>query len=443
MQRKLDNGFIVRSLDEGIDTDRERLPEFYRTVFKEESEDEGEFVAQWTQDLLDGLHPYMNLADFVVAVDPAEDDRIVSATLLLPQRINYQGIELAVGQPEIVGTDKAYRRRGLVREVFKMIHERSESLGHVMQFIGGIPYFYRQFGYAMAIDMGGRYYFPFARVKKLKDGESSRFTFRRATEADIPELKAIYDANAHHYLTYSALDEVELRYHLSEKRPKNPNIRDVYLICDTKQDDVPVGFVMLGREVDKGEAYCSLYMVGDKSSYLATLDDTMREMKRVFNETLPDKEIDGVTLRVEQVPVLETLFRRTYGVGVWQYPYNWYVRIPHPAQFIKQIAPAMEANLRGSVANAYSGDLRVGFYKREHLKMTFEDGKLIDAVMEADDDAKLQAQFPFDTFWNVVFGHKSLFELRENIVDVNVNREGWALLESLFPKKPSNIIMLG
>ena len=58
------------------------------------------------------------------------------------------------GLPELVGTHPDYRRRGLVREQFEVLHRWSEERGHLMQAIGGIPYYYRRFGYEMAVYMG-------------------------------------------------------------------------------------------------------------------------------------------------------------------------------------------------------------------------------------------------------------------------------------------------
>ena len=60
-------------------------------------------------------------------------------------------MELDAGLPELVGTHPDYRRRGLVREQFEVLHRWSKERGHLMQAIAGIPYYYRRFGYEMAV----------------------------------------------------------------------------------------------------------------------------------------------------------------------------------------------------------------------------------------------------------------------------------------------------
>ncbi len=37
-----------------------------------------------------------------------------------------------------------------------MVHQRSADEGHLVTAITGIPYFYRQFGYEYALDLGGK-----------------------------------------------------------------------------------------------------------------------------------------------------------------------------------------------------------------------------------------------------------------------------------------------
>jgi hypothetical protein len=54
------------------------------------------------------------------------------------------------------------------------------------------------------------------------------------------------------------------------------------------------------------------------------------------------------------------------------------------------------------------------------------------------------ATFPYDTFLHLLFGHRSLTELRHILADSEVRgNEGRALLKALFPKPSSNIWPMG
>jgi predicted acetyltransferase len=95
------------------------------------------------QDLLDSGK--MAAKDFLVARD-ASSGKVVSSSCLIPQNIQYSGIPLKAGQPELVGTDPAYRRMGLISQQFTELHRWSEAQGDDLQIIAGIPNFYRQYG---------------------------------------------------------------------------------------------------------------------------------------------------------------------------------------------------------------------------------------------------------------------------------------------------------
>src|SRR5215210_5833985 len=110
-------------------------------------------IAAGTRDLMSGDHPTCDASDFTVVEDPGTGF-IVSSSCLIPQRFSYEGLEFDAGLPELVGTHPDYRRRGLIRDQFEVLHRWSEERGYLMQAIGGIPYYYRQFGYEMAVSMG-------------------------------------------------------------------------------------------------------------------------------------------------------------------------------------------------------------------------------------------------------------------------------------------------
>ncbi len=110
---------------------------------------------------------------------------------LIPQTWTYAGIPFKVGRPELVGTLPEYRNRGLVRRQFDIIHQWSAEQGEKVQVITGIPYYYRLFGYEMAMNLGGgRAGFP-THIPRLKEGEAEPYHIRR-------QLRLI----SHSYLSY-------------------------------------------------------------------------------------------------------------------------------------------------------------------------------------------------------------------------------------------------
>ncbi|MGB1286290.1 MAG: GNAT family N-acetyltransferase, partial [Aggregatilineales bacterium] len=246
MQKILENGLILRSLDEGHENDRETLAEFYMRVFgeAEPGDEDVQTFDKWTHDLLH-TNPVMALENFFVVVDPAHDEKIVSALMLIPQTWTYAGIEFGMGRVELVATEKDYRRRGLVRELMDAAHERSADLGHLVQGITGIPYFYRQFGYTMAVDnLGSRCIVQFSSFAPLKDDKQPDFTLRDATPDDIPALMVMDEFAESQYLMTVRRDAAMWEFEIVG-RHETPYFLtgDVQMIIN--QDDMPVGYVML------------------------------------------------------------------------------------------------------------------------------------------------------------------------------------------------------
>ena len=123
--------------------DLEELAAFNMRIHSDDPQQPETFLQDWTQDLMSGTHPTTGPSDFTVVVDEKAHGRIVSSMNLISQTWAVDDISFGVGRPELVGTDPAYRRRGLVRLQFAAIHAKSAARGELMQIITGIPWYYR------------------------------------------------------------------------------------------------------------------------------------------------------------------------------------------------------------------------------------------------------------------------------------------------------------
>ena len=124
-------------------------------------------------------------------------------------------------------------------------------------------------------------------------------------------------------------------------------------------------------------------------------------------------------------------------------PYAWYVRVPDLPQFLQLITPVLERRLAASPMAAYSGEVRIDFY-RGGLRLTFERGDSVAIVpwQRPIWGERQHASFPPLVFLQLLFGRRSLAELRDAFPDVRALPEAAALLEALFPKRISRIAAL-
>src|ERR671921_446157 len=191
-------------------------------------------VAAFTRDLMSGNHPTCDASDFTVIEDTTTGS-IVSSVCLIGQRFSYEGVEMDAGLPELVGTHPDYRRRGLVREQFEVLHRWSSERGHLMQAIAGIPYYYRRFGYEMAVYMGWgrRLYVQDVPGKVSKaDGEDSPRTYhlRPAAASDARFISDLERRARGRYLLTSSRDERLWRYEVAGRDPKSDESLEVKIV---------------------------------------------------------------------------------------------------------------------------------------------------------------------------------------------------------------------
>ncbi len=121
-------------------------------------------------------------------------------------------------------------------------------------------------------------------------------------------------------------------------------------------------------------------------------------------------------------------------------PYAYYMRVPDLAAFLNLIKPVLKKRLAGSAFVNYTGELKLSFYK-DGLNITFEKGKIASIENLAFDALEgCRAEFPALTFLHLLFGHRTIGELKYIYPDCTTKDEETAnLINALFPKKASEI----
>jgi hypothetical protein len=447
MLRDLGDGLVMRRATEA---DAERLGEFNADVLRgQDAPDPAPWMDAWTRDLIGGRHPTFR-ADSALLVEDTRAKTIVSSMVLLSHTWTYAGVPVSVGHPEIVGTRPEFRGRGLVRAMFDLAHGWSAERGHQLLAINGIPWFYRQFGYEMALELGGgpRLYTPglAAGVKQAQPP----YRVRPATDADAQFLAATSAHAGRRYLVTAPRDEAVWRYVVSGRTAGSAARAEVRII--ESQAGEPAGY--------------------------------LEHMSRLWGPGLHLRELEvrpGVSWRAVAYPVLAYLCEtgETYAreakaelglidcwmlgtahpfAGVVQFagarrPYAYYLRTPDLPDLLRRLTPVLERRLAESPLVGHTGELRLSFY-RSGLRLVLDAGRIksveawppprtaagLDFSLPSADERRPSAMFPDLTFLQALFGYRSLDELEAAFPDcVARGQEPRALLQALFPKAPSKV----
>lgn len=434
LPRDLGDGLVLRR---STPADAEALAEFNKLIHRDPGVAEAdEPVAAWTRDLLTRAHPTFNPDDFTI-VEDTRIGKIVSSLNTISQTWAYGGISFGVGRPELVGTLPEYRRRGLVRAQFEVIHAWSADRGELVQAITGIPFYYRQFGYEMALALGGGRSGLLSAVPKLKEGEIEPYRVRPAVEADLPFIVALDAAASRRWLVTCVRSEAEWRYELSGKNEINVN-RLAWAIVEAASG-APVGLVGHAWRVWEGNLGVAYVEVAAGVSWLAAAPSILRYLGGTAQAyaSRDGKPADRLQFWLAQEhpffaaaqDLLPTIRR----------PYAWYLRVADLPGFLRHITPVLEDRLARSIAVGHTGVLKLSFY-RDGLRLAFDAGRLtvVEPWMPTHDDGG-GAAFPGLSFLQLLFGYRSLEELRGAFPDCWADGDApRALLGILFPKQPSD-----
>lgn len=431
--RKLDDNLIIRH---ATSEDAQAL-----VKFNEEIHSEGDWDAKgleaWTLDLISGEGPTFDTGDFTIVEDTSSGE-IVSSACTISQTWSYEGIPFKVGRPELVGTKKEYRRRGLIRQQFEILHEWSEARGELVQIITGIPYYYRQFGYEMALALGGGKAGYEPHLPILKDDEKEPYTFRLAAEEDIPFLMTAYERGCKRSMISSEWDGALWRFELTGKRKYNINRREIYVIED--QDGEKTGFIGIPPVKWGQGSMLTLYELSPGCAWSDVTPSVIRFLWQKGEELAVEQDqkqkLFGFWLG-EQHPVYEVIPTK---LPRERKPYAYFVRVPDLPAFLNTIKPILESRLATSAFANHTGTIKLSFY-RDGLSLNFKQGRLEEIKALAFDALEdTVANFPPLVILHLVFGYRTVEELKHILPDCTTkDDETMNLLNALFPKKASQI----
>jgi len=321
--------------------------------------------------------------------------------------------------------------------MFDVLHAESAQRGQQLLLIEGIPWYYRQFGYEMALEL------PAARqcdVDQLPDPPTGdgAFRVRPAEQRDLAVVAKLYEQRCAQSRLSCVRDETLWRYELDGRAPECEGYRALSIVESPAGE--PVAALAAMDSLRHGlfvVNFCEL-AGGVPGQKLAR--HLLGELRRLGEERAARDggDFKGVILALGRVHPLYELARARLRDG--PDPYAFYVRVPDLPGFLRTIAPELERRLAASAFAGHTGAVDVNLY-RSGLRLVFDGGRL-ERVEEWTPDTATRGDvsFPDLTFLQLLTGQRSLAELEDFLPDCLVSNENrGALIDALFPPEPSNM----
>lgn len=437
LPRDLGDGLVLRR---ATAADVDRLATFNADIQRPpQSSEPDPRISTWTRDLFTAP-PAGFTADDATIIEDRAIGAIVSTLILISQTWSYGGIPFGVGRPELVGTDPRYRRRGLVRVQMELIHEWSAARRQQVQAITGIPYFYRLFGYEMALALGGGRSFHRAIVPALRPDENERFRVRAATDADASFVSRTYDQAERRHVVACVRDEVSWRYELVGRTPGSDEERKFAVVENAM--GASVGFLSYAPWLTQsGDLYVNYFELQPGTSWLAVMPSVLRFLDAIgtsLESSLPTPRFVDMAFGFgESHPAYAVLGDRFMRVG---HPYAWYIRVPDVIGFLATVSPALERRIAESLIPGHTGDLKLSFYE-SGCRVRTEAGRFASVEPWTPSPADPgDLAFPGLTFLQLLFGYRSLAELEHAFADCRVSsNEARVVANALFPRATSYV----
>ncbi len=429
---ELEDGLVMRGATRD---DAMRLADF-NTEMHTDDDEPREWMWNWTNDLVTKPHPTMKLDD-IILVEDTSNGQVVSSCIYFEQTWSYCGIPVPFGRPELVSTHPDYRNRGLIRRQFEQMHRWGDERGHLVLGITGIPFYYRQFGYEMALPMGPQRDGSVAHLPKPKKDEKLPVSIRPAERSDAPFITNLKNDSLDRSLFAPLVTPDEVEYQIFDRHPKSVISRKALIIEDESAQ--AVGFAVYSPAVEMQGAELSSLEFNEMWMFREYTEPFLKLLRDVLLAVPAegDKSVRVISARLADGHPAQSFLGSQFPSG--KSNYAWYMRTPDLPKLLKLVAPKLEERLAGTVFGGLSGEKVLSFY-RSGVAFTFEDGNITD-VKETKFPVrhKAVASLPDLSFLQLLFGRTNMSGLREVLVDAHATSSGnELLLDTLFPKMPSD-----
>ncbi|MHA2386009.1 MAG: GNAT family N-acetyltransferase [Candidatus Thorarchaeota archaeon] len=381
-------------------------------------------------DLLPGFSREMNFY-----IRDSDKGVFVSSLNAIPSVWGYANIPIRNLELGFVGTLPEYRKKGLVRALYREFFENELIRGRYdISTIQGIPYYYRQFGYDFLIPAWRSVFLRTNQVTDIPPKEKPawmRLSIRPATKANLESIIRLYDEMTTRTLVSTVRDRKLWEIQEQQRREYEHEFM-TYVVKRGKEVEGYFRLVSRENEKDPGNGFLDVI-----ESSIRTYNGVKRSLQ-FLKEQCKDKNLNRIALsgainsNLSQVG-LDLGGNMSRG---WKHQ----LRIPDVIRFLKRIRPVLQKRLRNTMFEGLTQEVTINTYRHCYV-LDFQEGKIrqIKDLGIHEDGKNLSFRAPPNDFVRLLLGQYSIDELSQQNIDFLVTGPVKSLIATLFPKQESFI----
>jgi predicted N-acetyltransferase YhbS len=348
----------------------------------------------------------------------ADGARVASAVARIDHRMQLDGLEFPTAQIEYVATDESYQRRGLVAAQMQWHHDACREAGIAVQMIGGIPYFYRRFGYGYGLEDASLFLFDRDQVNAIP---TPGMKVRIAARDDVDAILCLEDERPTEGLRVLRDERAWLRV---LGMCAHNDWADIFVAED---DDDVVGWARIFDHPKESRTFLLPSVARSPAAVTALV---RAALDRAGDNVVIGFDSPG-TVFAEQLRVLGSPF--LLGLG-------YYVRIPDPIAFLELLQPVLSRRLAASDLAEGRGTVEISLYSYG-IALDYEEGAVtgVRKVPGVEDPTDVDGiGVAPDWFPALALGRWKATDLAKRVDDVLILRDHH-LMNVLFPYRTSDV----
>jgi len=373
-------------------------------------------IKNWLTLMMDGRHPHIDAANFIVAQD-TNSGRLAASVTYMPWTYSYGGSRVKAVRLEEVYCAPEYRGCGIIRRIAERIEEITAQEGYLFACVYGKNALYPHLGFTHALPNEEEGYCYV--IEKEEAGKELRIA--KADDDDLPAIVKLYEANYTRNLLTTAIGPTELNY-----------MKNIYVEGE---------FYVVKRP---DESICSFFhtQLKDRRIYMMELDGSVsyHQFRPYLLAFYKKHGLGELHLKLGKTHPSYMVFDGLYHKKL---PSELgFVKVSDIPRFLLGIADVLQGRLAASPYAHFTGAFTLATHNREEAyRLSFRDGRLtqVNPVLQEYGEVDIER----GRLTRLLFGRVAPQEMDEEFsMYCFQNSDFRSLIGILFPQMQSHVVSI-